>query len=225
MPLAIATASQAPGAPTDEELIEWVRHRGAHLFELLIRRYNRRLYRTVRSVLEGEADVEDVMQQTYVDAFIHLDHFRGEAKFSTWLLKIGIHAALRRRRDLRSLMGHASPRDDREVAFTGASPTVAEDTCAARELLAAVENAIDRLPLPYREVLMLRAVEELDTAETAAVLGLHEEAVRQRLHRARSLLRQQLGGGQDAVLTAAFPFLAPRCDQVTAAVLAWITAT
>jgi RNA polymerase sigma-70 factor (ECF subfamily) len=177
-------------------------------------------------VLAREAEVEEVMQQAYVDAFTYLDGFRGAARFSTWLLKIGVHAALRRRRDLHRMVAASEHASLPDRAPVGSPPPGPEQACATRELLALVESAVDRLPAPYRQVLVLRAIEELDTAETADVLGVAEEVVRQRLHRARALLRQQLGGREDdGLLAAAFPFLAPRCQLVAAAVLARITTT
>lgn len=222
MPIAAAMRDPAVlGTLTDEQLVEDVRRGGGHLFEMLMRRHNRRLYRVVRSVLDREAEIEEVMQQTYEAAFKHLDGFTGAAKFSTWLLRIGMHAALRRRRTLGRLTALQGQADDQGRT----QRRTPEDDCGVDELLGLVERAIDRLPPPYKQVLMLRAVEELDTAETAELLAVRDDVVKQRLHRARQLLREDLGAAGDGILHGAFPFLAPRCNRVVAAVLARLTVT
>jgi RNA polymerase sigma-70 factor (ECF subfamily) len=208
--------------PSDEEVVRRVRGGDTALFEVLMRRNNQRLYRAVRAVLRDEAEAEDVMQQAYLSAFAHLHQFAGEARFSTWLLRIGVNEALGR---LRQRRRHLEPIDDREdddstepLALEAHMPTP-EDRAAHRELAVLLESIVDGLPRTYREVFVLRLVEGLDTAETAAVLELGEEAVKQRLHRARGILQQALEAQVGASVAAAFEFHAARCDRVVAAVM------
>jgi RNA polymerase sigma-70 factor (ECF subfamily) len=208
------------GVPLDEELVARVRAGDPALFEVLMRRHNGRLYRAVRSVLADEAEVEDVMQQAYVQAYAGLESFAGRASFSTWLARIGVNEALGRLRKRHRLV----PLDevpDRAEAWMEAPPTP-EDAAAAREAARLVERAIDRLATIHRTVLMLRDVEQLSTAEVAAVLEVSEDAVKVRLHRARQALRDVLAADVGDAAREAFPFPAPRCDRVVGAVMARI---
>jgi RNA polymerase sigma-70 factor (ECF subfamily) len=212
---------------SDEEIVARVRAGDTPLFEVLMRRNNQRLYRAVRAVLRDEAEAEDVMQQTYVSAFTHLDQFAAAARFSTWLLRIGMNEALGR---LRQRRRHLESIDDREgednlgpLPLEARMPTP-EDRAADRELASLLERTIDELPGIYREVFVLRLVEGLDTAETAAVLDLGEEAVKQRLHRARAMVQKLIEQRVGTSASAAFESHAPRCDRVVAAVMARLPA-
>ncbi|HVG60612.1 MAG TPA: sigma-70 family RNA polymerase sigma factor, partial [Hyalangium sp.] len=93
-----AAGPSSAGLPSDEEIARRVRSGETMLFEVLMRRHNQRLYRTIRSLLKEEAEIEDVMQQAYVQAFTHLDQFEGGAQFSTWLTRIALNEALQRLR-------------------------------------------------------------------------------------------------------------------------------
>jgi RNA polymerase sigma-70 factor, ECF subfamily len=214
-----------PEPPDDDRLVRQIKGGDLAAFELLMRRHNQKLYRVVRSVLRDGTDVEDTMQDTYLAAFKHLHQFQGRARFSTWLLKIGINEALARvhRRirvvDLDELSEERTPMDERSGPVR-----TPEDQAANHQLVAIVEAALDRLPPDFRQILMLRAVESLDTAEAADVLGLSEAAVKQRLHRARALLQEQLEGQIGGAMQSAFGFLGPRCDRVVAGVLRRIAA-
>jgi RNA polymerase sigma-70 factor (ECF subfamily) len=212
---------------TDEDVVARVRGGDTSLFEVLMRRHNQRLYRAVRAVLRDEAEAEDVMQQAYVSAFAHLDQFAGQAKFSTWLLRIGVNEALgrlrQRHRHLELLDEGGDDENPAPLPLEARMPTP-EDRAAGRELAGLLERTIDELPGGYREVLVLRLVEGLDTAETAAVLELGEEAVKQRLHRARGLVQKLIEARIGAAASAAFEFHAPRCDRVVAAVMARLPA-
>jgi RNA polymerase sigma-70 factor (ECF subfamily) len=219
----VQTAPHVADPLTDEEVVARVRSGETALFEVLMRRNNQRLYRAVRAVLRDETETEDVMQQAYLQAFAHLDQFTAAARFSTWLLRIGVNEALGR---LRQRRRHLESLDDREeednlepLPVEARMPTP-EDHAADRELAALLERIVDDLPGTYREVFMLRLVEGLDTAETAAVLELGEEAVKQRLHRARGLVQQLIEQRVGASAPAAFQFHAARCDRLVAAVMA-----
>ena len=207
---------------SDEEIIQQVVNGNTALFELLMRRYNERVYRAARAIVSNEEEAEDVMQQAYVNAFTHLHQFSGAARFSTWLTKIAIHESLarvRRRGRYEAFdadASHGEPlmsRDPAEnperQAFTG-------------ELRGLLEWAIDTLPLGMREVFVLRDVEGLSTAEVAEALDVSEDVVKTRLSRGRAALRRVLIQRTGASAPEAFRFYRPRCDRVVTHVLARI---
>lgn len=189
------------------------------LFEVLMRRHNRRIYRTVRSILRDEGESEDAMQATYLSALGHLGDFQGDAAFSTWLTRIAVNEALARLRR-RSHLVPVEEAPERAPADGAAGPADPERRAAARELVAVLERAVDRLPASYRTVFMLREVEGLSTAEAATSLSITEDLAKVRLHRARAALRSELLSllGEDA--PSAFEFDARRCDRVVRAVMA-----
>jgi RNA polymerase sigma-70 factor (ECF subfamily) len=213
----------SPDVASDEELIRRVVLGDTALFELLMRRHNRKVYRAVRAILRDSPDVEDVMQQAYVAAYTHLATFAGQAMFSTWLLRIAVNEALGRlRRARRAAVVERDLREEEERTMPAARPSSPEQAYADRELAALVERAIDALPAMYRAVFMLRQVEGLSTDETAAVLGTSPDVVKTRLHRARALISERLAALAGEHLATAFPFDGARCDRMVARVLAAI---
>jgi RNA polymerase sigma-70 factor, ECF subfamily len=210
---------------TDADIVARVCAGEHGLYEVLMRRHNQRLYRAARAIVGDEAEVEDVLQQTYMNAFSHLHQFEARAQFSTWLTRILINEASHRRRSKQRAPSPVEPgRDSREDALDGrpTSEPDPEQRAYAGELRRLLENAINALPEPYRIVFMLRDVEGLTTAETADVLGLSDEAVKTRLHRGRLMLRRLVRSRVGATMDDLFPFHAPRCDRVVAAVLMWV---
>ncbi|HZP40338.1 MAG TPA: RNA polymerase sigma factor [Candidatus Binatia bacterium] len=205
---------------SDEDVVARVRAGETALFEVLMRRYNRRLYRAARAIV-GADETEDVMQEAYVRAWAHLDQFAARARFSTWLTRIAVHEALARARRA----GRFVDADDGAIEETMApSPSSGpEHRTASRELAGLLEAAIERLPAPYRAVFVLRAVEEMSTSETAACLDIPEETVKTRLHRARRGLRDALARQLGGAVREAFDFGAARCDRLVDRVLARIT--
>ncbi len=216
--LAAAVASAAPPAtePSDAEVVRRVRAGEASLFELLMRRHNQRAYRAARAILRDDGEAEDVVQQAWLAAYRHLGAFEERSRFSTWLLRITVNAALSR---VRARPPWLRP-SDADVADEVEPAPGPEERTLGREIAQVLEAAIDELPAAYRSVLVLREVEGLDTAETALCLGLAEGAVKTRLHRARSLLRRRLEARAGAALSELFPFGAARCDRVVAVVMA-----
>jgi RNA polymerase sigma-70 factor, ECF subfamily len=212
------TALAPPSALSDEEIVARVRAGETGLYEILMRRNNARLYHLVRGIVRDESAVEDVMQQAYVAAYLHLGDFAGQSRFATWLGRIGINEALARvRRERRRGAGAMVDAEDAIELPSGERGP--EERLAARELVAAVERAIDALPEPYRVVFVMREVEDYSTIETAECLGVTEEVVKVRLHRAKHKLRAGLLGAVDQATSAAFPFLRPRCDRVVDGVM------
>jgi RNA polymerase sigma-70 factor, ECF subfamily len=204
---------------SDEQIITRVVAGETALYELLVRRYNQRLYRVVRAVLREDTEAEDVMQEAFVRAFQHLADFAGHSSFSTWLIKIGVHEGLARVKR----KGRTETRDFGEesmaaemIANKDASPERLAASAEARTLL---EQAILTLPEQYRLVLVMRDVEEMSTTETANALEMSEENVKVRLHRARAMVRKDLYQRAGATSAAAFEFHAVRCDRVTSGVM------
>jgi RNA polymerase sigma-70 factor (ECF subfamily) len=171
-------------------------------------------------VIRDDGDVEDVMQQTYLAAFAKLAQFEGAARFSTWLTSIALneaHTRLRTRGRLRALAAGEERSSPRPM-------DTPESEADMHERVALVEKEVDALPESYRTVLMLRVIQGLDTEEAATALGVSPDVVKTRLHRARLMLRDAIERELDGAARDAFPFHAPRCDRVVAAVLAALSA-
>ena len=206
------------GALPDEAVVARVLAGETALFEVLMRRHNPRVYRAVRAILGDDAEAEDVMQQAYVSAYTHLGQFAGNARFSTWLVKIAIHEAFARRRRQHRRVDLVTETGGDGMHKLPASQADPEEKLSRRELGGLLEAAIDALPEIYRLVFVLREVQELSTAEAAACLEVSEEVVKTRLHRARALLRDELYARMGAPADV-FEFQAPRCDRVVAGVM------
>ena len=204
---------------SDAETIQQVLDGNNAMFELLMRRYNERVYRAARSIVRDEQEAEDVMQHAYVNAFTHLRQFNGSAQFSTWLTRIAINEALARVRR----RGRYEAFDDdisNVEPFMSSNPAQSPERQAfAGELRGLLEWAIDALPDGMREVFMLREVEGLSTSEAAECLGTSEDVVKTRLSRGRAHLRRLLMERTGATAPEAFRFYRPRCDRVVARVL------
>ncbi|HEV2300615.1 MAG TPA: RNA polymerase sigma factor [Stellaceae bacterium] len=190
-------------------------------FAAVMRRNNQRLYRLARGILKDEGEAEEAVQEGYVRAFTHLDRFKGEASLSTWLARIVANEALGRlrRRRMHGVGAAEAAGDDRPCRPVGSNPNP-EHLAARREIRRLIERAVDALPGPFRIVFVLRAVEQLSTKETAASLGIREETVKTRLHRANRLLRGALGAQFASIWDDAFPFAGRRCDGLSERVLA-----
>jgi RNA polymerase sigma-70 factor (ECF subfamily) len=199
---------------SDEAVITRVRTGEPELFEVIMRRYNQRLYRVARSIVRNEAEAEDVVQDAYVRAYTHLSQYAGEAKFSTWLTRIAVNEGLRRLRK--------RGRFDDMQRMASTMPVAAEgpDRAASdREVRDIMESAIEGLPSAYRSIVMLRDVEDLSTAEAADCLGIPPATVKTRLHRGHALLRETLGSTLGATRPELFTFGFSRCDRVVRLVL------
>jgi RNA polymerase sigma-70 factor, ECF subfamily len=205
---------------TDEEVVRQILDGNTALYELLMRRYNERLYRAARAITRDDREAEDVIQQAYVNAFANLRQFKGQSRFATWLTQIAVNESLARVRR----RGKYEPfDDDSAVGETAMSSSMASDPerqAFSGELRELLEWAIDGLADGAREVFVLREVEGLSTLETAQSLGVSEDAVKTRLSRARAALRNALIQRMGVTAPEAFRFYRPRCDRVVAEVLA-----
>ena len=200
--------------------MERARARDAAAFELLMRRHNQRIYRVVRAVLRDSSEIEDVIQQAYVQAFVHLDQFGGSARWSTWVCRIAINEALARLRQRGRFVSIEAASEEAMSNLTKVSNGDPERTAAEREFGRMVEQAIDELPDIYRSVLIMREVEGMTTDEAASVLGVEPEVIKTRLHRARAALRTALDARVGEQMSNMYIFGNERCDRVVAAVLA-----
>jgi RNA polymerase sigma-70 factor, ECF subfamily len=220
------------GKLSDPELAQRIASGDKAAFELMMRRHNQILYRTARSILRDDAEAEDAVQDAYLLAYRGMSGFRGDAKLSTWLVRIVVNEAISRRRkrsrgaEIIQLGGETQ--EDSETVEGNMNETLPEQPehaaqrAQARRLL---EAKIDELPDAFRTVFVLRAVEELSVEETAVVLDIPEATVRSRFFRARGLLREALSKEIDLAYGDAFAFAGARCDRIVANVLARLPAT
>jgi RNA polymerase sigma-70 factor (ECF subfamily) len=190
------------------------------LFEIIMRRYNQRIYRAVRAILRADDDAEDVMQQAYVSAYQHLHQWAERAQFSTWLTRIAVNEALARLKKRNRTFTIVEEKDVMaEIESKAPSP---EQDAVTSQLRHVMEQQVAALPDTYRTVLVLRDIEGLTTAETAECLGINEDAVKTRLHRAHAMMRENLYERAGVTLQTLFEFGDARCDRVVAAVLSRI---
>jgi RNA polymerase sigma-70 factor, ECF subfamily len=213
----------ATGA-ADAALVGRARARDEAAIRAILQANNRRLFRIARGILRNDAEAEDVVQETYVRAFTHLEDFRGDASLATWLARIAMNEALGRLRRRRPGVDWTSLPPGTIEAQIIPFPHAAlsedpETSMAQREITHVVEGAIDELPDAFRLVFITRVVEGMTIEETAEILGLKPETVKTRLHRARALLRDNVEKKIGPVVMDAFPFAGKRCERLTDAVL------
>lgn len=221
---------QAVDALDEAALVRLAQAGVGDAFRVIMQRGNQRLFRVARGVVRDDAEAEDVLQEAWVRAFAGIGSFRSEAGIMTWLTRIVLNEArgrLRRRRPTVGLeaVEAAQMEAGQVIRFPGAFGTASPEADAARaQIRGLIEHAVDDLPEGFRMVFILRDIEECSIEETAAALGLRPETVKTRLHRARRLLREALDARLASVTTGAFPFLGPRCERITGAVLARLAA-
>jgi RNA polymerase sigma-70 factor (ECF subfamily) len=194
----------------DQVLVERIVAGSREEFEQLVRRHNQRLFRAARAIVRSDHEAEDVVQQTWLDIYRHLPQFRGDAQFTTWATRICVNAAL--------AVARKRPVIAEIVDVEGGE--VPDDVVDREQLGRVLQEVLGHLPQGNREVMVLRDVLELDTAETAACLGLTEEAVRVRLHRARAAVAAEL---TEKALDKVYAFDGERCNRMTRNVMAAIT--
>lgn len=212
----VSTSTTAGAAPDDATVVAQVLAGDVAAFEALVRRHNRSVFRAARAILGSDHEAEDAMQEAYVSAFTHLRDFGGRSRFSTWLIRIAVFEALGRKRRAKRVTSFDDADFLEEPMANTPSPEHAASDVELRGLL---EQAVDRLPIGFRAVFMMRSVEELSVEETAEALGLPAETVRTRHHRARALLRDSLALAVENSARRAFDFHLSRCDRITANVL------
>jgi RNA polymerase sigma-70 factor (ECF subfamily) len=181
----------------ESTLVAQSRDGNTSAFAELVRRYEGKIFRLAQHVTQNREDAEDVLQETFMKAYEHLDQFQGNSKFYTWIVRIAVNQALMKLR--RRKTGKTVSLDEtidtgedtvvREIAAWDENP---EQRFSREELGEILDSAIQNLEPPYRSVFVLRDIEELSTEETADALGLSIPAVKSRLLRARLQLREKL---------------------------------
>ncbi len=197
-------------AMTDDQLVRRVLTGETAFFENLLHRHSQQVYRAARAILRNDEEAADVVQETYLRAYRNLKQFAGRAKFSTWLTRIAVYEARARYRMNRT-RGDRAEGSARAVREEPTSELDPEKRVLVGEVGTMMEAAIDALPDLYRTVFVLRNVEELSTADTAACLNLSQDAVKTRLRRARALLRKRLYASAGPARREAFRFAGKRC--------------
>ena len=194
-----ALRTRMPATPEREkELIARVIAGETDLFHELIRPYERMVYLSILAMLRNDQEAEDAAQEVMINAFRHLKSFRGDAKFSTWLVTIAMNEARQRLRKGKAaqLESLDEEKEDRDGDFTPAVLTdwreIPSEALEKKEMRQKLREAVEQLPPIYREVLVLRDLEELNQEETASALGINVTLVKVRLHRARMMLQKML---------------------------------
>ena len=185
-------------AEQEKALIDRILAGETELFHELIRPYERMVYLTILTMVRNEAEAEDGAQEVMINAFRHLKSFRGDAKFSTWLVTIAMNEARQRLRKAKMAVQESLDGDleGKEGDFTPAVLTdwreIPSEALEKKEMRQKLREAVEQLPPIYREVLVLRDLEELNQEETASALGISVTLVKVRLHRARMMLQKLL---------------------------------
>lgn len=215
------TVLAADTSLTDELIISRILLGKREYYEILVRRYNSLFYKTARGILSKEEDIEDVMQEAYIRGFEKLHQFRKEARFSTWLGRIVINCALQHLSSLKknSYVSIDALQLEESERLTD-DPTEEGNPEVGENLKKVLESAIAHLPSKYRVVFILREVEQISVADTAAILEISEENVKIRLHRAKIMLKNMLKSEAGAL--DLFSFHASRCVLIASRVMAHI---
>ena len=230
MPLALV--KPAAGSCTDAQLAQRLAMEDIVALQVLMRRYNQRLYRVARSILRNDADAEEAVQEAFYKAYRAISSFRGDSGLSTWLVRIVVNESNQRLRKINRLATWLEFNNDAERGDVTTTMTVdelssgqPESALVRTQTRHALEAGIDQLPDLFRAVFILRAVEDLTVEETATCLGIPPATVRTRYFRARKLLRKSLGADMGEMVDTAFAFAGARCDRMVASVMARVEAT
>jgi RNA polymerase sigma-70 factor (ECF subfamily) len=196
--------SQTDNILSDEQIVERILKGEKHLYENLMRKYDQRLYRIGRSIINNEEEVRDIMQNTYLNAYLQLPSLQNRSNFGTWVIKILVNGSLlhkkRKLKQQQTLNKQLS--DEMETPLK---------SLLNKELKALLEKAIVELPDKYKLVFVMREVEEMSTVETMEVLSLSESNVKIRLSRAKEMLRKKLAGEK---LKEVFKLRLPYCNKI-----------
>jgi RNA polymerase sigma factor (sigma-70 family) len=198
---------------SDEEVVGRIMAGEQRLYEVIMRRYNARLYRIGMSIVNNDTEVEDLMQVAYIKAYENLHKFEGRSGFGTWLTRILINECLYQVKKNKRYM---------KVELNSEAPLHGNEHGPAnkllnKELAGMLEDALVQIPEKYRMVFVMREMENMSTAETMDTLNLSEANVKVRLNRAKAMLRDSLSGyyKDDAI----YSFHLTRCDRIVNSVL------
>lgn len=198
---------------SDEKIIELIISGNKQLFEVIMRRYNQRLYRIQHSYISDEESIKDTLQSTYIKVFENLDKFRGESKFSTWITRIAINEALKflnkKKRISKLHLLEEKRLMNEESTQQFESP---EEIAIQKDYKELLEQIVNKLPPKYRSVYLMREIENMDTYETAKCLNISESNVKVRLHRGKQKIHDLID--KEFSRTEIFDFLGERCDLI-----------
>ncbi|MCC6334768.1 MAG: sigma-70 family RNA polymerase sigma factor [Myxococcales bacterium] len=209
----------APVVSEEQQLVDEAKTGARAPLEKLIRRFNQPLFRIARAQLKDDAEAEEITQQAWVQIVSALHQWNGRGTFAAWAATVVVNACRQRRRGARD----DAPLDETDE-LEGTLPAPDEEVQRA-EVGRVLERTVDELSTPLRLVFVMRDVQGLSGSEVAEALGITEELVRVRLHRARQALRVSLDSQFQGEARQLFPFLGARCDRITHAVLAAVGAT
>jgi len=191
------TTSSVPAGFDESALVAQAKAGDQNAFAELVNRYERKIYRLAKNITRNDEDAEDVLQDAFLKAYTHLDNFKGDSKFYTWIVRIAVNEALMRLRKRKT--DRSVPLDEpvelgeetvtREIAVWEDNP---EQRYSKEEWRHILDEAVEELKPDFRTVFVLRDIEELSTEETAETLGISVPAVKSRLLRARLALREKL---------------------------------
>ena len=202
---------------TDEEIISEVKKGNSEYFAEIVKRHNQRLYRIAISYGIYDDDSEEVLQLAYISAYEHLNQFRGEAKFSTWLIRILINECLQLKRKKQS---YRNVSEEELVTIPSGEHLNPESHYMEKERKEILESAIQQLPDKYKSVYLLKEVEGMSIEETSEALAISKVNVKVRLHRAKSMLKNFIQATTD--VSTLFTFGNERCDRVNESVMNYI---
>jgi len=202
---------------SDEEIIIEIKNGNIEAYSEIVRRYNQRLYRIAVSYGVMDDDAEEVIQLAYISAYEKLSQFRGEAKFSTWLIKILINECLMLKRQQKRIV---KIEESDDVTFSGDNHQNPEENYMNIERKEMLEEAVKRLPEKYRTVFIFKEIEGMSIEEISDSLGISKVNVKVRLHRAKSMLKEDIKGILH--FSSLFTFGNERCDNMTENVMDYI---
>jgi len=212
------TPHSATDAPSDSELVARIKAGELEFFETIMRRHNQRLYRIARSILGEEDEAMDVVQETYITAYYQLHQFKGPSGFPSWLSRIASNEAMMRIRKSKRI--HYILDDDKhelnEIKSLEPQPM---DALATQQLRQLIEEAIDLLPTDCRSVYVMRAIQQLSTAETARSLDVSNDVVKTRYLRAKRSLKTIFEGHIEKAGLSSYEFAGHRCDTIVKTVM------
>ena len=201
----------------ESDIIKRVLNGEKELYEILVRRNNQKLYRIIRSYLKEEADIEDIMQDTYIKAYTKLYQFKLDATFSTWLIRIGINESLARLKE-KGKYYHLNDqsqnfKNNTILEIPDSKQLNPQEKMIRNEAKLVLENAIDSLDSKYRNVYIMKEVEEMSIKEISIALDITIVNVKVRLHRSKEMLKEKLYEVTNTKEIFEFGF--SRCDRIT----------
>ncbi len=218
-----------PPEPDDPTLALRIGAGDRSAFEVLMRRYNRRLYRLARTCLRDDSEAKDALQEAYLCAYRSIGGFRGESALSTWLSRLVLNecnARLRRSSRRENIVSIVSTESHMDACSNVAADQESPDRAIGRaQMRGVLERKVGELPEIFRLVFVMRSIEELSVQEIAAILSITDETVRSRHFRAKGMLRESLAKEIDLAEGDIFEFGGRCCDEVVGRVLAGLDAT